>query len=41
LLCDKPKLGRGRKCKETIARSEICRVVNPPNVEVPTSTVLP
>ena len=35
LVCTKPKLGRGRERKEVIALSEIRRVVNPPNVEVP------
>ena len=35
LICNKPKLGRGKRRKETIALSEIRRVVNPPNVEMP------
>ena len=42
LLCNKPKLGRGHeRPKKTIARAEIRRVINPPNVEITTPPVLP
>ena len=34
LICNKPKLGRGKTRKETITLSEIRRIVNPPNVEI-------
>lgn len=35
LLCTKPKLGRDKQRKETIALAEIRRVINLPNVELP------
>ena len=42
LICNKAKLGRDhQQPRETIARAEIRRVVNPPNVEIPTPPVLP
>jgi hypothetical protein len=35
LICNKAKLGRGKMRRETIGLTEIRRIINPPNVEIP------
>ena len=36
LICGKPKLGRDNKRRETIALTDICRIVSPQGVNLPT-----